>query len=258
MCAAYQPAEEVGRVASPRLSEISGAAGGAEPETVWVHNDSGDGPRIYALGLGGDLLATIRLRPAQADDWEDMAVGLSADGTTNLYVGDIGDRGDPRRRIDIYRLALPAARDGEAPVDRMVVEYPDGPHDAEALLADGDDLYIVTKSLTGRAAVYATGPFVPGERVASTVGELDLGLGSPVTAGDLSADGSLVALRSYRAVWMWQRAAGRSVAETLQGEPCRLSVSGEGQGEALAFLGRDFVTLSEGDASPIHLYRHRR
>ena len=70
----------------------------------------------------------MTLAGAEAVDWEDIAIR----GRT-LYVGDIGDNlavaaGSPS-------TASPSAGRGDtrAPI---VLRYPDGPHDAEALLVD--------------------------------------------------------------------------------------------------------------------------
>src|SRR3954454_20418778 len=75
------------------ISESSGlAASRLTPGAYWTHNDSGDGPFIYAFDTRGDSLGIFRVVGAQARDWEDMASGPGSErGKSYLYIGDIGD-----------------------------------------------------------------------------------------------------------------------------------------------------------------------
>ena len=58
------------------LRESSGlAVSRRQPGVLWSHNDSGDGPNLYAIDLSGRLLATIPVANAAARDWEDIASG---------------------------------------------------------------------------------------------------------------------------------------------------------------------------------------
>jgi hypothetical protein len=90
------------------------------------------------------------------------------------------------------------------------------------------------------------------------VGRLDLGLGGLATAGSVSADGRVVAVRTYFGLFAWPRRAGHSLAATLRRRPCtaQVSLSGEGQGEALALTGRgrSIYTVPEGPKPEIRRY----
>src|SRR5262245_65581222 len=58
------------------ISESSGlVASRTSPGAYWTHNDSGDGPFIYAFDTRGDSLGIFRVNSAQARDWEDIAAG---------------------------------------------------------------------------------------------------------------------------------------------------------------------------------------
>ena len=49
-CDGMGPGEEVGTVADPAVVELSGiVASRAHPGVLWVHNDSGGAPAVYAL-----------------------------------------------------------------------------------------------------------------------------------------------------------------------------------------------------------------
>jgi hypothetical protein len=83
------------------------------------------------------------------------------------------------------------------------------------------------------------------------------GFGGVITGGDVSADGSFVALRTYEAVWVWPRGDEQSVAQSVSravvaGQPCQVVSISELQGEAVAFDGDEMVTIGEGVQQPIN------
>jgi hypothetical protein len=91
-----------------------------------------------------------------------------------------------------------------------------------------------------------------------SAGEVPLGGGQPVTAGDVSANGRTIALRSYDRVFVWSRQRGESLPSALRRRPCaaRTSLRAEGQGEALALTpdGRAFYTVPEGPHPALRRY----
>ena len=122
----------------PELTEASGIAMSRRvPGRLWAHNDSGE-PVLFALDERGSVTGRIRLTGATVEDWEAIAVGPCGAGSC-LYLADIGDNDAERKRVTIYRLPEPAGATGSVPVtDVFHATYPDGPHDAEALLiSDG-------------------------------------------------------------------------------------------------------------------------
>jgi hypothetical protein len=154
-----------------------------------------------------------------------------------------------------------------APAARLRLRYPDGPHDAETLLVEprSGELAIVTKSLSGQSGVYVTRTPAAADAATLTLrrsGTVALDAGGLATAGSVSADGRVVAVRTYTGIVAWIKRPGASLAATLRRVPCRgrVSLGGEGQGEALA-LGRDgraFFTVPEGGGAAIRRYASRR
>jgi hypothetical protein len=120
----------------------------------------------------------------------------------------------------------------------------------------------VTKDFSGRAGVYAASrPRTNGIRTLRRVARIALGGGEAVTAGDISADGRTIGLRSYFRAYFWKRRRGEAIAAALRRKPCtaRAELFDEGQGEALA-LSRDgsaFYTVPEGGRPPIRRYAPR-
>jgi len=60
----------------PELRESSGlAASRAHPGLFWSHNDSGDGPMLYAIDTTAALLGVVEVEGARAVDWEALGMG---------------------------------------------------------------------------------------------------------------------------------------------------------------------------------------
>src|SRR3954471_8051797 len=72
---------QIGTISASVLPEVSGIVDGrATPNTFWVHNDSGDTARFYAINHQGTLLGTFPLADAPSGDWEDIAIGPKPSG----------------------------------------------------------------------------------------------------------------------------------------------------------------------------------
>jgi hypothetical protein len=261
-----------GRVASNSIDELSGlVASRRQPGVFWVHNDSGDDARLFAIDAHGETLAELALADVEAFDIEDIALGNGAPGRADvLYVADTGDNFKRRRSVRIYRVEEPTTPkhagsplELEQEVETFEVVYEDGPHDAETLLVDPTqgDLYIVTKAhLLLREQPVGVYRLASAElstkhhNVARKVAEVRLG---PATGGDIAADGSAILVRNYWSAMYWPRAEGETIVQALGKTPCRLRVSDVGyQGEAIGFTpdGAAFVTIAEGDHPVIYRY----
>ena len=247
------------RVADPGLSEISGAVLSPSDRTIlWVHEDSGNDPVLTALAPDGTTAGSYVVSGVRAVDWEDIASGTGPDGSHYLFVADIGDNRAQRGELLVHRIAAPEQpfEGGSVRVDATIPLRLAAPADAEALLVDPatGDLVVVTKDLTGDAEVHvapATAWDAPdGPVTMEHRGTVSLGLLSPVLAGDVSADGRQVVLRTPTGVVWWRRAEGTSLAEVLLGEDrCHLPGVVDVHGEAVA-LHPDggYVLVGEGDA----------
>jgi hypothetical protein len=225
-------------VTDQRLEELSGLA--SDGEHWFAENDSDNGSiEIQVLGRDCEIQRTITA-PTNPFDVEDLA--LAPDG--KLWLADTGDNGRSRETVALHVVS----QDGEASLYRLT--YPDGTHDAEAILLDGNGTpYIVTKEPIGSALVYRpTGPLVaqgttPMEQVAQVSikgtdtpgGPLQSSLVTRVvTGGAVSHDGKVVALRTYTDAYLFPVPNGDLVA-ALKSDPVRVPLPNEAQGEAIAF-----------------------
>ncbi len=260
--------QDLGEVQYPLITEASGlAASRINKDVLWVHNDSGDESRVYAMNIRGEHLGVYYIADCPARDWEDMAVGPGpVPGQNYLYIGDIGDNLVRNAEVRVCRVSEPLLRDGVQVSNRLRAEvftlrYPDGARDAETLMVDprSGDLFIVSKE-EGRARIYraaypqATDESILLERVA----ELAL---STLVAGDISPDGDEILLKSYHQIFYWRRTAEQTVAQALLQTALAVSYIREPQGEALAWQaqGRGYFTVSEELAGlPAYLYFYPR
>lgn len=270
--------EEVGHLPD-ELGESSGlAVSRTQPGILWSHNDSGDGPNLYAIDRAGRLLAKIRVTNALAYDWEDMASGPCPSGpsmtSTCLFLADIGNNGRTREEFTVYVVAEPqlARVRGQPPTVTAVsfrYRYPAGPDDSEAFaMLPGGDATIVSKGRTGTidffripaakiAAALASGQVVTAEYDGDTGIVPDLRTGRLATGAAVSLDGKTLAVRTYNEVFFY-RATGIDEAGRRwqkQGRPCFLG-DVEPQGEAIDYLDNETLLLTterlRGQPAAIH------
>ena len=157
-----------GHLQDKEMNEISGiAASSINKDIYYVHNDSGDSSRFFAIHPDGKLISTIHYtgdhkHEMDAYDCEDIAVGPGPDPKKSyVYVGDIGDNYNDRKYIAIYRIEEQTSwlkhgyvRTGD---DMLIAKYPDVAKDAETLMVDPIQrlLYVVTKR-RDTVSVYTT------------------------------------------------------------------------------------------------------
>ncbi|HKC26625.1 MAG TPA: hypothetical protein VKB75_01315 [Jatrophihabitans sp.] len=261
------------RFADPRITEASGiAAGLVSPGVVYVHNDSGDTNRFFAVDAhSGVTVATIIVPGARNIDWEDIAVARDAAGRSSVWLADTGDNDASRREVQVYRVDEPRLRANQR--DRVIrarltgvwrVHYPDGPVDTESLaVTPNGNGYLVTKS-PGLAAVYRlpASPDAHRVRTLTKVGTIRLvptGAPNPfgplgevtATSAAISADGSLLAVRTYATAYLWRVAAG-GVPAALRNPPVRVPLPWQRQGEGVAVAAGRLLVDSEGLHSPVY------
>lgn len=271
-CPRYRQPRRIGTINNPHLNEISGVVvSQRHPHVLWTHNDSGDGPYVYALTRAGTLLSRHPLpEGTSARDWEDLA-RLPRKDRDVLFVADTGDNKRKRKRgsyvhrflepekVGEEKQALPGKPPADIPVpavSTMHVHYPDGPRNVEALLVDPwtGELVFVTKSLLGWAEVYTAPKFaetVTLQKEAELTPEVTIEAIQLVTAGDVSRDGHWIALRTYTKAYVFHRTRGQSIADALASPACSVPGPEEKQGESIAIVEDEghtpsFLTISEG------------
>jgi len=263
-----------GHLRIKEMDEISGiAVSGIRKDIYYIHNDSGDTSRFFAITPDGTIKNVIYFKgdpsqPLGAVDCEDIAVGIGPDKNKSyVYLGDIGDNRGVRKYITIYRFEEKQnwAKDSlikNAQVVPVHYKYPDGPKDAESLMIDPIEklIYIVSKR-SDSVTVYTTPlNFKANDTlVLSKKCKLYFNGFRPfkwITAGDISRDGQQILLKSYEKVYYWKRNNNEPVWKTLLKTPTELPYKPEKQGEAIGFTidGKGYYTTSEGAFAPIYYY----
>jgi hypothetical protein len=236
------------RIKDPRITESSGlAASRAHKGIYWTHNDSDDGPYVYAVDSStGRTVATVTLRGINPRDVEAISVGPDGD----VYVGDIGDNlNGGWNEVWIYRFHEPQRlRDVTVTPTRYTVRYADGPRDAESLMVHPKSgrVYIASKSQNKKGAIYA-GP----QRLSpSGVNTFQPILRTDVwaTDGAFSPDGTRLVLRGYFGGGMFSWHHGKPKALDT---PVSVPVAGQGESVTFSADGRTLMCGSEGKASPV-------
>lgn len=169
--AALQPTVHA-RVVSEPIGEMSGIVKSRRhPDMYWVHNDSGDNARIFAIRSdGSSVLPTYSKFSRYGDeaeagkqqwegfevlyagnvDWEDIALDQNY-----LYLADLGNNLNARRDLVIYAISEidPTASTRSAVVQKWPVHYPEQRefppgnwhYDSESLFTSDGQLYLITK-----------------------------------------------------------------------------------------------------------------
>ena len=267
------------RLGSKDLDEVSGMTTASASGTLWLHNDSGDGPFLYAVeSKTGTLRAIVKVRGAKSEDWESLTHGPGG----FLYVGDIGDNDEERREVALYRLKEPpiprpagARREGRAysgDISTFPLVYPDRPHNAETLLCHPKTgaLYILTKEKDGGSEVFAVPSLArPGVRqVLRRVGRFRLPAPTPadrarhhggllVTDGAISLDGREIAVATYSRLLLYAVPPGKPLEAALSSRPRSFPLPADlAQCEALCYAedGKSILLTGEGEGAPLYSF----
>ncbi|MGK3204044.1 hypothetical protein [Amycolatopsis sp. MEPSY49] len=240
-----------------RIGELSGLA--SDGSKLYGINDGGSKVQVFVLGRDCKVQKVLTDR-TDPFDVEDLA--RTPDGT--LWLSDTGDNNKGRLTVALLEMNP----QGKVTLHRLT--YPDGQHDTEALIMDkAGTPYLITKDILGEARVYRPqGPLgSPGPTNLEKVGTVKIATtdtqGGPVgsigsvlvTGGASSADGTVVALRTYTDAYVYAAPDG-DVLAALQRTPVRIPLPGEKQGEAIAFdPDGTLLSGSEGVGEPIRAVR---
>ena len=250
---------------APLLNESSGVTASARrPGIYWTINDSGNRPLLFATDSAGNDLGFVRVSGARAVDWEDISAGPCPRRAGRcLYIGDIGDNNERRRQVVVYALDEPDPPTSAADTlrvvtvtDSLILRYPVGAHDAEALVIAPDRwLLVVTKDRSDPAVVFgAPLDSIAGVAVLRRIAELPIAIsmtrGRLVTGAAVSPDGRWLAVRTYISLHLFRFAAGRF--EPLDDRNGMTLPVVESQGEGIAFEGNDRVVLTSERGSSNH------
>ena len=268
----FHAPQVVGHIESAEIRESSGiAVSKCQENVLWTHNDSGDGPFVFAMDATGRDLGTWKVTGAENIDWEDIATFRDTGGKCLIYLGDTGNsKKDPRTELRIYRFAEPII-DGSAPkptrkepaptapAEVLVFSYPDEPQDAETLLVHpaSGEIYIATKDPKRAAGVYGLGAAfgrqpITGRKVSDlAVPAIPNGF---LTGGDISPDGRHLIICDDFAAYEFTLPPGNADFNNIwKQKPAAVELGDRKQGEAIGYSadGNSVFATSEGKNPPL-------
>ena len=243
------PLEPLGRFDARSIPEASGIVKSRRfPGIFWVHNDSGNAPRLFAVRGDGRIVRRFRLAIPNLD-WEDIAI----DDRGHLYLGDIGNNTGLLRTRVIYRIDEPdpsTPGDPDRPLAAAAaVSYAlpqSNRFDAEGLVFDREEAILVTKYLDGREAELFAVPMDPPSPSPNRAVPVSIrpmgrlpGFTEPATGASLSEDRTLLAVCSPAVTRVYRR--GESPPWQLLAEVRYESLPIEG----ITWDGRDLILAAE-------------
>jgi hypothetical protein len=275
-CTAPEPpfAQLSGLILDSQLREVSGlAASRTHPDVLWVHNDGGNAPRLYAISRRGSLLATFDIAGVANTDWEDIAA-FDLDGRHYLLVADTGDNGGLRRSLQLHVIEEPetVASATLKPAWSIVFRWPDGPRDCEAVAVDAARREVLLISKRRQPPELFSLPLHPAGATLQVARRLGVLARAPLpdpdearanprnarihvqpTAADLAPDGHALAVLTYRDVLIYTRRRGQGWAQALAGPPQVNPLPWLPQAEALGWSADSRTLYATGEVSPAPL-----
>jgi hypothetical protein len=197
LCSQWADAVRIGELPS-QVRESSGiAASRVYPDRLYHINDSGDAGRFFISRLDGSQLQAVAVAGFRPSDTEAMGLGPCPGPPRRscIYIGDIGDNRARRNAIEVVAVEEQARFTAAAkPVARLLLRYPDGPHNAESMAVHPDGtLFILTKNRPARLYKVRVDSAPP---VLEAVATLDAG--NTPTDMTISDDGSRLLVLTYK------------------------------------------------------------
>ncbi len=228
------------RFTDPAIVESSGLAavdGDGSGALVVTTNDSGDSGRVFTVDARtGDTVGVTSWTPAP-DDVEALAPA----GPGHVWVGDIGDNRRLRSSIEVLRV--PVGRgDRVASPETYELVYPDGAHDAEALLSHPltGQLFVITKGVFSGTVYAAAQPLrSDGPNRLAEVGQAP----GIVTDATFLAGGGGIVMRTYGTAHLASFPSWQPVSS--------VDLPDQDQGEGIALVGGELLISTEGARSPV-------
>ena len=237
------------------LKEVSGTEVIPNSDIIWMLNDGGNQPKLYAVSKKGKIKKEIYVK-AKNRDWED----LTADDEDNLYIGDFGNNLNKRKNLTILKVDKKYLNKKNAEVEKIKFRYPNQYKfppkkknlyfDAEAFFYFKNYLYIFTKSRVkkkyGKTFLYKV-PAKKGNYVAELIGEYENcnDLECWITSADISSDGKTIALLSQKNILLFSNFKNDNF---LSGKVKKIELTHRSQKEGICFKNNNTLLITDEKA----------
>ncbi len=204
-------------IENKHINESSGlACSTRDKHLLWTHNDSGHMPIIYAMSNKAKTLGTFYLDGVESYDWEDMDAFIWQ-GKHYLLIADTGDNYQMRFNYQLILIKEPKLKkqgSSLSPQQILTYQFADNKsYDVESVAVDvkRNKILLLTKR-TQHAYLFEV-PLLPTDpdktQTAVKVAEFK-DIVHP-SAMDISADGLLLSINTYRRIHRFYR---RSLTDT--------------------------------------------
>jgi hypothetical protein len=259
------------------IKEMSGIVKSKRFEDVfWVHNDSGDSARLFAIDGRGKVIypgylnvhgevveegksewAGHKIFLAANLDWEDIAVDEEM-----IYISEMGNNGNARRDLGVYVVPELNPREvgGTRILKYLPIRYPEQQefpakkwhYDSEAIFVFQGKLYFITKHRpAGQISRFEKGAVLYRLDTKYTddfniLKRVDVNSEmTAITGADMSPDGNYLAVVGYQQLWVFDRPRRGDRLFSTDARFLKLDVQHTGQIEAVAW--RDNETILMGN-----------
>ena len=258
----FGEAVSVGNLKNSQINEASGLASSRlYPAVLWVINDGGNDPMLYAVGIDGADLGTFRVDGARNYDWEALA-SFQLQDTAYLLIADVGDNWEQRKTSSLYVVEEPSITktglSDDTPVSiawHIRFTYEDGPRDCEAVAVDEAHQRVLLLSKRGLKPVLYELPLLPVEDDVIAVAQRMTTIPhfNWPTAMDLSPDGLSALVLTYNSVYLFSRKPDEHWLNAFKKQPQRLHFTQLSQQEAacFGFYGKSVYVTSEKRPAPL-------
>ncbi len=238
--ASFHNAVRTGVITDPMIQEVSGIyASQKNRPLLWMINDSGNTPALYALFSDGQNPREFKIRGKITNtDWEDLA-GFQYQGETFLVIADVGDNRAQREFCTLFFVKEPAPGTlGPLNLEwQMRFNYQDGPRDCEAVAVDRVNqkilllskrqkqpvLYELPLAIFPRDTLYTAEPIAKISNIPQpTALDLKEKYGksrSWPTSMDISADGRTLVILTYKDGYTYTREANQTWSQAFESRP---------------------------------------
>ncbi|MBL8818582.1 MAG: hypothetical protein JNL58_21315 [Planctomyces sp.] len=249
-------------VLDERITESSGIAQSiSQPDAIWVHNDSGDKPRLFLVGLDGETRCVVTIRTKDPADWEDMC-SFRANDANWLLIADVGDNAErrgndgppcrllivPEPEIDWKGRELVLST---SPVLTIEFGWEDGPRNCESVAVDTEthEILLVTKTKPSEAALYTIPLNLTPGTLKATARRVCRAAIPFATAMDVSTDGRKMVVTTMISAVLVNREADETWADAWKKPLTVVTIPPQKQCETICFLntGTEVLVHSEGN-----------
>ncbi len=262
-----------GTISDKDLGEVSGiAASLIHEDALWVINDSGNSPSVYALNPKGEVMGELNIQGIANNDWEDLA-SFEYEGKPYILICDIGDNFARRNRYFLHFIEEPDIKKtsdlfflSARPSWSMTYTYEDGPRDCEAVAVDIVDerillltkrdipllLYELPLSKQKNAVAKKCAEIKPFPKRTQEITEFSKYSNQP-TAMDISADGLSAVVLTYGRAFYFSKKRGADWATVFSGPLREIVIPALRQAESVCFSrdGSSIFITSEQIPAPL-------